>query len=156
MLKKLRTTEKQNKTTKTGWVLAGSLLRLRCTNSGAGELSTTQRSPLTCRWLRSTKLESHPHYSSDTCTHACLGPSGCHVWTISPWTRGVTSSGVRGSSGAWIWVGGANCSGTGEAVFEVIPIHFLGEEGRTGQQNWKLYYILIIELNYVVSDVNDV
>ena len=38
-------------------------------------------------------------------------------------------------------------------VFEVIPIHFLGEEGMTGRQNWKLYYILIIELSYVVSDV---
>lgn len=68
MLKKLRTTEKQNKTTKTGWVLAGSLLRLRCTSQWgwrtfynpalSSDLQVTQKHKT---WISSTLQFRHLH-----------------------------------------------------------------------------------------------
>ena len=94
------------------------------------------------------------HTTGQTPAHMLIwAPVGGTCGQQAPWTRGVTSSGVGGQQLSLNMGEGQTVQVQEKRVFEVIPIHFLGEEGMTGRQNWKLYYILIIELSYVVSDV---
>ena len=150
MSKKLKLLK--NKTTETGGVLAVSLLRLWCTSrgggGGGGELSTTQALFWPAGDSEAQNLNL-VHITVQTPARRLVwAPVGATCGQEAPesgeWPAQVLEAAAEPEYGWW-----ANCSGSGEALFEVIPICFLGEEGEDWAAKLKtvLYSHLRTELH---------
>ena len=89
-----------------------------CQPSGSGEWPRSAELILSTLWFRHLRT-------------FVWAPVDARDGQQAPWARGVTSTGIRPSSRAWVWQG-ANCLGTCQAVSEPIPIYLLAGKGGMG------------------------